>query len=86
MRSSGPVSGRATLSDDAAVVLDAFPARADVAVAQVRAETGLDLGAVLARLGELDLAGFVERTPSGWRLSERERANIRAEAKSRRDR
>lgn len=86
VRRLGPVSGRSTLGDDAAVVLDAFPARADVAVAQVRAETGLELGAVLARLGELDLAGFVERTPSGWRLSDRERANIRAESRARRDR
>lgn len=81
-----PVRGRARLSDDAAVVLDAFPARAEVAVAQVRAETGLEVGAVLARLGELDLAGFVERTASGWRLSDRERADIRAQATLRRDR
>lgn len=86
LRQPGPAAGRGRLSADAAVVLDAFPARADVAVAQVRAETGLDLGAVLARLGELDLAGFVERTPSGWRLSDRERASIRADAKARRDR
>ncbi len=85
-RGPGPGESRARLSDDATVVLDAFPARADVAVAQVRAKTGLDLGAVLARLAELDLAGFVERTPSGWRLSERERASIRADAAGRHDR
>jgi DNA processing protein len=86
VRAPGPVVGRVKLSADAAVVLDAFPARADVAVAQLRAATGLDVGTVLARLGELDLAGFVERTPSGWRLSDRERAAIRTEAKARRDR
>jgi len=86
VRPPGPVGGRTRLSDDAAAVLDAFPARAEMAVAQVRAETGLDLGAVLARLGELDIAGFVERTPSGWRLSDRERASILADAKGRRDR
>lgn len=86
IRQPGPADGRAGLSDDAGMVLDAFPARSDVAVAQVRAETGLELRAVLARLGELDLAGFVERTPSGWRLSDRERASIRADARARRDR
>jgi DNA processing protein len=86
VRRPGPTQGRARLSDDAATILDAFPARADVAVAQVRAATGFDVGSVLARLGELDLAGFVERTPSGWRLSDRERAAIRDQATTRRDR
>lgn len=85
-RPPGSTDGRTRPSADAAVVLDAFPARAEVAVAQLRNETGLGLGAVLACLGELDLAGYVERTSSGWRLSDRERTAIRAAAKARRDR
>ncbi len=62
---------RGVISDGAEAVLDAFPARADAGAAQLVTATGLPVGSVLAHLGELDLAGFVQRTDGGWRRTRR---------------
>jgi hypothetical protein len=46
-------------------------------VAGIAASAGMPVDAVLAALGELMLTGFVERSGSGWRLSESERRATR---------
>jgi DNA processing protein len=71
---------RDALTLDAAAVLDALPGRGERGVARLCRDTGLSMPAVLATLAELDIAGFVERGKSGWRLSADERRRIREEA------
>jgi len=75
---------RDELTLTAAAVLDALPGRGERGVSRLCGDTGLSLPTVLATLAELDVAGFVERGPAGWRLSAAERARIRAEAAGRR--
>ncbi|MBW8486029.1 DNA-processing protein DprA [Actinomadura parmotrematis] len=66
---AGPVLPRDRLEPDARTLLEAMPARGSVGPAQLAAEAGLDMATVNGKLGLLAAAGFVERSPTGWRLT-----------------
>ena len=70
----GPVSARDELPTDAALVLDAVPARRAVGPARIARTAGMALATVESALGVLALLGLVEQRPEGWRLSAAARA------------
>ncbi|WP_019634838.1 DNA-processing protein DprA [Actinomadura atramentaria] len=64
-----PVLPRDRLDPATRAVLEALPARGHAGPAQLAATAGMSLDAVNAKLGLLAAAGFVERSPGGWRLT-----------------
>lgn len=73
---SGEVLDRDLLSPRTATVLEAVPSARAVGVATIASRAGLRLDQALAELGALLLAGHVERSGSGWRLSRGERRAV----------
>ncbi|WP_030164322.1 DNA-processing protein DprA [Spirillospora albida] len=65
-----PVLPRDRLDPGTRAVLEAFPARGATGPAQLAVKAGADLVTVNAKLGLLAAGGFVERAPTGWRLTE----------------
>jgi DNA processing protein len=70
---SGEVLDRDLLAPQTAAVLEAVPSARAMGVATIASRAGLRLDPTLAELGALLLAGHVERSGSGWRLSRNER-------------
>ncbi|MFI6602021.1 DNA-processing protein DprA [Nonomuraea sp. NPDC050536] len=64
----GPILPRDSLSESTSRVLDAIPARGSIGPAAVAVAAGVDLSTTLSALGSLAAAGFINRTPAGWRL------------------
>ncbi|MFE0149763.1 DNA-processing protein DprA [Nonomuraea sp. NPDC059007] len=64
----GPVVPHDTLSETARSVLDAVPGRGGAGTATIAVAAGTDLSTTLSALGSLAAAGYVLRTPKGWRL------------------
>lgn len=64
-----PVLPRDRLEPVTRSVLEAFPARGAAGPAQLAVKAGVDLTTVNAKLGLLSASGFIERAPSGWRLT-----------------
>ncbi len=58
---------RDALDREAAIVLDALPARGGLPTSDVAAKAGLEPATVLARLAVLAVFGLAERTELGWR-------------------
>jgi DNA processing protein len=73
---SGEVLDRDLLAPQTAAVLEAVPSARAVGVATIASRAALRLDQVLAELGALLLAGHVERSGSGWRLSRGERRAV----------
>jgi len=69
-----PVLPRDRLEEVTRSVLEAIPARGSAGPAQLAAKAGVGLNTVNAKLGLLAAAGFIERSPSGWRLARQARA------------
>jgi DNA processing protein len=78
---SGEVFSRDLLAPQTAAVLEAVPSTRAVGVATIASRAGLRIDQTLAELGSLLLAGHVERSGSGWRLSRAERRAIAAQRK-----
>ncbi|WP_149257794.1 DNA-processing protein DprA [Actinomadura sp. K4S16] len=70
-----PVLPRDRLEPVTRSVLEAFPARGTAGPAQLAVKAGVDLSTVNAKLGLLAAGGFIERTPSGWRLTKSGKSN-----------
>ncbi|MEU8117467.1 DNA-processing protein DprA [Spirillospora sp. NPDC049024] len=70
-----PVLPRDRLEPVTRSVLEAFPARGTTGPAQLAVKAGVDLNTVNAKLGLLAAGGFIERTPSGWRLTKSGKSN-----------
>ncbi|MFC5186104.1 DNA-processing protein DprA [Actinomadura harenae] len=68
---ASPVLSRDLLDKVTQTVLEALPTRAAAGPAQIAAKAGLDLPTANAKLGLLSAAGFVERAPGGWRLTQK---------------
>ncbi|MEU5878133.1 DNA-processing protein DprA [Spirillospora sp. NPDC047279] len=68
-----PVLPRDNLDPTIRAVLEALPSRGGTGPAQIAVKAGLDLGTVNGKLGLLAAAGFVERAPTGWRLTKQAR-------------
>jgi DNA processing protein len=64
----GPVLPRDMLDPVQRRVLEAVPARAGQGPARIAVAAGVDFDTVMASLGGLAAAGFVERCARGWRL------------------
>lgn len=64
-----PVLPRDRLDPVTRSILEAFPSRGAAGPAQLAVKAGADLTTVNAKLGLLAAAGFIERAPSGWRLT-----------------
>ncbi|MFI6393031.1 DNA-processing protein DprA [Nonomuraea sp. NPDC050540] len=64
----GPVVPHDALSETARSVLDAVPGRGGAGTATIAVAAGTDLSTTLSALGSLAAAGYVLRTPKGWRL------------------
>jgi DNA processing protein len=78
---SGEVLDRDLLAPRTATVLEAVPSARAVGVATIASRAGLRIDQTLAELGSLLLAGHVERSGSGWRLSRGERRAVAARRK-----
>jgi DNA processing protein len=78
---SGEVLDRDLLAPQTAAVLEAVPAARAVGVATIASGAGIRIDQALAELGSLLLAGHVERSGSGWRLSRGERRAVAARRK-----
>jgi len=78
---SGEVFNRDLLAPRAAAVLEVVPSSRAVGIATVASRAGLGIDQTLAELGSLLLAGHVERSGSGWRLSRAERRAVAARRK-----
>jgi len=63
----GPVLPRDGLDGVTRAVLEAVPARGGTGPAAIAVAAGVGLGTVLQCLGALAAAGFVHRSPQGWR-------------------
>lgn len=70
----GPVQARDGLGPDASRVLEAVPALRAVGPARIAVTAGVDQPTVRRSLGALQLAGFVERAETGWRLTREARS------------
>ncbi|WP_131738009.1 DNA-processing protein DprA [Actinomadura roseirufa] len=75
-----PVLPRDRLDPVTRSVLEALPARGSAGPAQLAAKAGVDLPTANAKLGLLSAAGFVERAPTGWRLTKSAKSPTRAPA------
>ena len=69
-----PVLPRDRLEPVTRAVLEAFPARGATGPAALAAKAGMPLAAINAKLGLLAASGFIERAPSGWRLTKSARS------------
>jgi DNA processing protein len=67
-RRRGPAYPRDSLDPVATAVLEAVPARGGSGPAAIAVAAGVDLDTVIGCLGALAAAGFVERSPAGWRV------------------
>jgi len=63
----GPIDPRDGLASELARVLDALPQRGSLDVDTIAVRAGLATDTVLAALGNLYGAGWVERVSGGWR-------------------
>ncbi|WP_344879641.1 DNA-processing protein DprA [Nonomuraea antimicrobica] len=63
-----PAVPRDRLNEPTKRVLDAVPARGGAGPASIAVAAGVSLDAALSALGGLAAAGYIERTPKGWRL------------------
>lgn len=72
-RRRGPDIPRDVLPREAALLLDAFPARGPAEAARLAQAAGLTPASALVRLQELCALGFVERVGSSWQLSPKAR-------------
>ncbi|MET8866681.1 DNA-processing protein DprA [Nonomuraea sp. NPDC004580] len=63
-----PAVPRDRLNEPTKKVLDAVPARGGAGPASIAVAAGVTLDAALSALGGLAAAGYIERTPRGWRL------------------
>jgi DNA processing protein len=63
----GPVLPRDGLDGVTRSVLEAVPSRGGTGPAAIAVAAGVGLGTVLQCLGALAAAGFVHRSPQGWR-------------------
>ncbi|MFI6810812.1 DNA-processing protein DprA [Nonomuraea sp. NPDC050328] len=66
--SRGPVLPLDALNDQTRRVLDAVPSRTAAGPATIAVSAGVDLPTALSCLGGLAAAGYIDRTPKGWRL------------------
>jgi DNA processing protein len=64
----GAAVPRDALDLESTAVLEALPARGSSTTAQLAVAAGVSLDTVLRCLGLLAAAGFIERSPGGWRL------------------
>ncbi|RVX37742.1 DNA processing protein [Nonomuraea polychroma] len=64
----GPAVPRDKLNESTRRVLDAIPTRGGAGPASIAVAAGLGLDATLSALGGLAAAGYIERSPDGWRL------------------
>ncbi|WP_223166938.1 DNA-processing protein DprA [Nonomuraea sp. SYSU D8015] len=67
-QSRAPAVPRDRLNDSTKRVLDAVPARGGAGPASIAVAAGLGLDTTLSALGALAAAGYIERSPDGWRL------------------
>ncbi|TMR90285.1 DNA-protecting protein DprA [Nonomuraea basaltis] len=67
-QSRAPAVPRDRLNESTRKVLDAIPARGGAGPASIAVKAGVGLDAALSALGGLAAAGYIERTPDGWRL------------------
>ncbi|HEX4814374.1 MAG TPA: DNA-processing protein DprA [Nonomuraea sp.] len=67
-QSRAPVVPRDQLNEPTKRVLDAIPARGGAGPASIAVRAGLGLDVTLSALGGLAAAGYIERSPDGWRL------------------
>jgi DNA processing protein len=63
-----PVVPRDRLNEPTKKVLDAVPTRGGAGPASIAVAAGVPLDVALSALGGLAAAGYIERTPRGWRL------------------
>jgi DNA processing protein len=66
--SRGPAVPRDRLHETAKKVLDAIPTRGGAGPASIATEAGVSMDATMSALGGLAAAGYIERSPKGWRL------------------
>ncbi|MFI6319565.1 DNA-processing protein DprA [Nonomuraea sp. NPDC050556] len=64
----GPAIPRDALNEPTRRVLDAVPSRGTAGPATIAVAAGVDLPTALSCLGGLAAAGYIDRTPTGWRL------------------
>ncbi|WP_174900297.1 DNA-processing protein DprA [Acrocarpospora macrocephala] len=64
----GPSYPRDSLNEETKRVLDAVPARTPAGPATIASAAALPLTTTLSCLGGLESAGYILRTPDGWRL------------------
>ncbi|GAA1014598.1 DNA protecting protein DprA [Acrocarpospora pleiomorpha] len=64
----GPSYPRDSLNEESKRVLDAVPARTPAGPATIASAAALPLTTTLSCLGGLESAGYILRTPDGWRL------------------
>jgi DNA processing protein len=67
-QSRAPAIARDKLNESTKRVLDAVPARGGAGPASIAVAAGLGLDTTLSALGGLAAAGYIERSPDGWRL------------------
>lgn len=77
-RPEGETRSRDALGPVLRGVLEAVPSLRPAGPAVLASRAGVDVGQLLRSLGELVVAGFVELTSDGYRLSAAERAAVRA--------
>ncbi|TMR07115.1 DNA-protecting protein DprA [Nonomuraea turkmeniaca] len=63
-----PAVPRDKLNESTRRVLDAIPTRGGAGPASIAVAAGLGLDATLSALGGLAAAGYIERSPDGWRV------------------
>ncbi|NRQ40655.1 DNA-protecting protein DprA, partial [Nonomuraea sp. NN258] len=63
-----PVVPRDRLNESTKKVLDAVPTRGGAGPASIAVEAGVSMDVTLSALGGLAAAGYIERSPKGWRL------------------
>ncbi|MGP3954740.1 DNA-processing protein DprA [Nonomuraea sp. 3N208] len=63
-----PAVPRDELNEPTRRVLDAIPTRGGAGPASIAVAAGLGLDATMSALGGLAAAGYIERSPDGWRL------------------
>jgi DNA processing protein len=77
-QSRTPAVPRDRLNESTRKVLDAIPSRGGAGPASIAVAAGLSLDAALSALGGLAAAGYIERSPDGWRLRKQKTAYRKA--------
>jgi DNA processing protein len=77
-QSRTPAVPRDRLNESTRKVLDAIPSRGGAGPASIAVAAGLSLDAALSALGGLAAAGYIERSPDGWRLRKQRTAYRKA--------